>query len=362
MPMHAVIMAGGSGTRFWPRSRKARPKQFLSIGTERALLAETVARLSPVIEADQVMVVAGTRHAPLVGEVLPELSAEGLVIEPAARNTAPCVGLAAIHIARKDPNTVMAVLPADHHILDEKGFRRLLLAAEQRAAAGEIVTLGIRPTRPETGYGYIHYDGADAIATDQRVDAYRVHRFVEKPQKAVAERYLAEGHYLWNSGMFFFTAARILDDIRRCLPTLHQALERIGAALDEGPERYNAVLQAEFEAIEGISIDYGVMEHAENVRVIPADIGWNDVGHWAALGDFAPADKRGNIVQGDAVLIEAERNVVQSGAGRLVALVGVEDLVVVDTEDALLVCPRDRAQDVRKVVDRLKADKKEELL
>ena len=362
MPMHAVIMAGGSGTRFWPQSRRARPKQFLSIGTERPLLTETITRLSPIIDGQSVMVVAGPHHAELVHEAVPDLPEGGLVIEPFARNTAPCVGLAALHLARRSPQTVMAVLPADHHIQDAATFRRLLLAAEERAMAGEIVTLGIRPTRPETGYGYIHYAGNDAVATEQRVNAYKVHRFVEKPQKAVAERYLAEGHYLWNSGMFFFTAARILDDIQRCLPTLYSALMRIGAALDEGADRYAEVLAAEFEAIEGISIDYGVMEHADNVRVIPADIGWNDVGHWAALGDFADQDQEGNIIEGPVVMIDAKRNIVQGDQGRLVALVGVEDFVVVDTADALLICPRERAQDVRRVVERLKAEKKDKLL
>jgi mannose-1-phosphate guanylyltransferase len=357
--MYAVVMAGGSGTRFWPLSRRARPKQFLAIGTDKPLLVETVERLSPLIPTSRVYIVAGDLHASEVAGLFPTLPSEQLLIEPVARNTAPCVGLAAIHLRRRDPDAVMAVLPADHHIADRTGFQRLLRAAEERARAGEIVTIGIRPDRPETGYGYIHYDRRETVATSNHVDACRVLRFVEKPPRATAERYLAEGGYLWNSGMFFFTVSRILADIRRFLPNLAAALERIDGAIDT--PRYEAVLADEFQHLEGISIDYGVMEHAENVRVLPAAIGWNDVGHWAALPDFAETDPHGNVSAGNTVLIDAHRNIVHA-EGRLVALVGVEDLVVVATPDAVLVCPRDRAQDVRKVVDRLKEQGEEDLL
>lgn len=357
--MHAVVMAGGSGTRFWPLSRRRRPKQFLAIGTEKPLLVETVERLAPAVPLERTWIVAGAEHAPAVRDLLPELPAGQLVVEPCARNTAPCIGLAAVHLRRRDPDAVMAVLPADHHIGDRAAFQRLLGAAEERARAGEIVTIGIRPDRPETGYGYIHYDRKDTVATRNHVDACRVLRFVEKPPRATAERYLAEGGYLWNSGMFFFTVERILADIRRFLPHLHDALERIAAALTT-PD-YERVLAEEFAAVEGISIDYGVMEHAEEIRVLPAAIGWNDVGHWAALADFAEKDTQGNVAAGRTILVDAHRNIVHA-EGRLVALVGVEDLVVVETADAVLVCPRDRAQDVRQVVARLTEAGEEELL
>ena len=357
--MYAVIMAGGSGTRFWPLSRRLRPKQFLAIGTSRPLIEETVARLSPLVPPERVRVVAGAHHAEAIRALLPELPEGGLLIEPAARNTAPCVGLAAIHLLREDPEAVMAVLPADHHIGDARGFRRLMAAAAERARAGEIVTLGIRPSRPETGYGYIHYDRGDTQLTESGVEICAVQRFVEKPPKAVAERYLEHGGYLWNSGMFFFTARRILDDIARLLPQLSAALERIGEAI--GTPQYDEVLAEQFAAVASVSIDYGVMEHAERVRVVPADIGWNDVGHWAALADFAEADAQGNVVAGEAVLIDTHNSIVHADPGRSVAAVGVSDLVIVATPDAVLVCPRGRAQDVRRVVAELKRRGREDL-
>ncbi len=357
--MYAVVMAGGSGTRFWPLSRRARPKQFLAIGTEKPLLVETVERLAPLVSASQTYVVAGEAHASEVAALLPTLPSDQLLIEPCARNTAPAIGLAAIHLRRRDPEAVMAVLPADHHIGDRPGFVRLLRAAEERARAGEIVTIGIRPDRPETGYGYIHYDRKETVPTKNGVDACRVLRFVEKPPRATAERYIAEGGYLWNSGMFFVTVARILADIRRFLPNLAAALDRVDAAI--GEPFYEKVLADEFNDLESISIDYGVMEHADNVRVLPASIGWNDVGHWAALADFAETDAQGNVSAGNAILVDAHRNIVHA-EGRVVAVVGVRDLVVVATPDAVLVVPRDRAQDVRHVVDRLREQGEEDLL
>lgn len=362
--MYAVIMAGGSGTRFWPLSRRDRPKQFLSIGTARPLLVETVERLAPLVPPDRVYVVAGERHARPIRALLPKLPADHLLVEPCPRNTAPCVGLAAVHLARKDRDAVMAVLPADHHIADGPRFRKVIAAAAERARAGEIVTLGIRPTRPETGYGYIRFDPSEPLVAGG-VEVCRVERFVEKPPREVAERYLASNRYLWNSGMFFFTPARILADIRRFMPALAEGLDRIARAI--GTAEYGAVLAETFTELRSTSIDYGVMEHATGhpelppMRVVPADFGWNDVGHWAAIADFAESDASGNVTDGDAVLVDTRDSIVHAGHGA-VALVGVSDLVVVTTEDAVLVCPRDRAQDVRKIVDRLTRDEREELL
>lgn len=363
--MFAVIMAGGSGTRFWPLSRRDRPKQFLAIGTEAPLLRETVTRLAPLVPPDKCYVVAGRRHASAIRALLPELPADHLLVEPCPRNTAPCVGLAAVHLARRDPKAVMAVLPADHHIGDPEAFRRVLAAAAERARAGEIVTLGIRPDRPETGYGYIRYDRTDPVVTDNGVEVCRVERFVEKPPLEVARKYLASNRYLWNSGMFFFTAERILADIRRYMPHLHRTLGRIAAAI--GSDAYADVLAEGFAELRSVSIDYGVMEHATAdpdlppMRVVPADFGWNDVGHWAAIADFAEADRDGNVVAGDAVLVDTRGTIVHAEAGTA-AVVGVEDLVVVLTGDAVLVCPRDRAQDVKRVVERLERDGREDLL
>lgn len=357
--IYAVVMAGGSGTRFWPLSRRNRPKQFLSIGTDRSLIEKTVERLEPLLPLENFMVVAGTHHVPTIREMLPRLPPENLVVEPCARNTAPCIGLAAIHIARRDPNAVMAVLPADHHISDASGFRRLVQAAAERARGGEIVTLGIRPNRPETGYGYIRFDKTESVETSDGTRVYEVEQFVEKPNVERAREYIADGGYLWNSGMFFFTAQRILDDLDRFLPKMSAGMRRIAGSI--GADDYQATLEAEFGAFQGISIDYGVMERAVGVRVIPADIGWNDVGHWAAITDFAHADAEGNVATGPTVLVDATDNVIRADR-RLIAAVGVHDLVIVDTPDALLVVPRAKAQDVRKIVDRLREDGREDLL
>lgn len=350
--IHAVVMAGGSGTRFWPISRRSRPKQLLAIGTEEALIVETVKRLAPVIPIERVVVVAGAGHMPPIAQLLPALRASNQIIEPCARNTAPALGLAAIHLRRRDPEAIMAVFPADHHIADVAGFQRLILAAAERAAEGEIVTLGIQPSRPETGYGYIRYHADRRVVAGEAVEVFEVDRFVEKPPLSTAERYLAEGGYLWNSGTFFFKASRLLADIRAHIPALAAALDRVDAAL--GTPDYARVLDEAFNAAPSISIDYGIMERAEAVRVIPAQIGWNDVGHWAALADFVPADEAGNVTHGPQLLIEAEGNITHSEDGRLIAALGVRDLVIVSTEDVVLVLPKDRAQDVRALVDALK--------
>ena len=351
--MYAVIMAGGSGTRFWPLSRRRRPKQLLAIGTETPLIVETIRRLAPQVPLHRVRVVAGAHHAAGIRAQLPDLPPEALLIEPCARNTAPCLGLAAVHVAHDDPDAVMAVLPADHHIGDTEAFHRVLAVAAEAARRGEIVTLGIEPTRPETGYGYIEV--ATAV-TAGAMDPLPVLRFVEKPNAETAAAYLAQGRYLWNSGMFFLTARRALADIERFLPRLHLALGRIAAAI--GTPEYATVLAEAFATAEAISIDYGIMEHATGhpdlppVKVVPAHIAWNDVGHWAAIADYAEADAHGNVTEGDAILVDTRGTIVYS-TGRTIAVIGLDNLVVVETEDAVLVCPRERAQDVREVVARL---------
>lgn len=355
--IHAVIMAGGSGTRFWPLSRRSKPKQLLPIGTEEALIVETAKRLDPVIPMERVAVVAGRIHMGPIAALLPALTPENQIVEPCARNTAPALGLAAAHLYHRDPDAIMAVFPADHHISKVEGFQRLIVAASERAAEGEIVTLGIRPSRPETGYGYIRYHQDQGLTAANGVEAFMVDRFVEKPPLSTAERYLAEGDYLWNSGMFFFKASRLLSDIAEHLPELSAALARISAAI--GAPDYERVLDEAFNAAPSISIDYGVMERAAQVRVIPADIGWNDVGHWAAVADFVPADAQDNVTHGPQVLIEAKGNITHSQDGRLIAALGVQDLVIVSTDDAVLVLPKERAQDVRAIVDALKGTREE---
>ncbi len=361
MKLYAVVMAGGSGTRFWPLSRQRRPKQFLKLAGEAPLLAATVARLPPLATADTTYVVCGPVHAPAVRRMLPELPPDHVLVEPCARNTAPCVGLAALHVARRDPRGVMAVLPADHHIARPAAFRAALAAAARVARGGSLVTIGIRPDRPETGYGYVRIGAAlDGAAGRGKLRAHRVERFVEKPDRETAARYVADGGYLWNSGIFAFRADVILDEIRRAMPDLAAALDRIAPAL--GTSRAGRVLKRVFPECPSISIDYGVMEKSDRIAVVRGDFGWSDVGSFAALSDVRAQDAHGNVAEGEALILEGRNNVVLAQPGRPLAVVGLDDVIAVDAGDAVLVCRRDRAQDVRKAVDELKRRGRSELL
>ncbi len=338
----AVIMAGGSGTRFWPLSRRMRPKQLLALsGTERSLLGETVHRIAPLIPPERVIVVTAAHLAAETRRELPELPAENVLAEPIGRNTAPCVGWAASHIKRRDPEALIAILAADHHIGDEPAFLAILRRALEAASDGELVAIGITPTRPETGYGYLE------LGENLAEGVFRARRFVEKPNRGRAEQFLAAGNYLWNSGMFFFRATAILDAIRTHLPGLSEALERFDRAASEGHE--TELVSNEYGSLPSVSIDHGVMEKAEHVAVVPGDFGWSDVGSWMTAWELAPKDEHGNATTTETVLIESEGCYVRAPQGKLVALVGVRDLVVVDTEDAILIVPRERAQDVRAV-------------
>ncbi|HEX9287993.1 MAG TPA: mannose-1-phosphate guanylyltransferase [Anaeromyxobacteraceae bacterium] len=362
MKIYPVVMAGGSGTRFWPLSRKKRPKQFLALVGETPLLAATVARLPPLAKIDRTYVVCGPAHAAAARRILPKLPKENLVVEPCARNTAPCVGLAALHVARRDPTGVMAMLPADHHIAGPAAFRDALAAAAAVAERGAIATIGVKPSRPETGYGYLKVGPRLATGDKARKGfaARKVERFVEKPDLVTAARYLAEGGYLWNSGIFVFRADVILGEIRRAMPVLGEQLDAIGAAL--GTPRAARVLRKVFPECPSISIDYGVMEKSDRIAVVPADFGWSDVGSFAALPDVRAQDANGNVTEGEALIFDGKNNVVLALPGRPLAVIGMDDVIVVDAGDAVLVCRRDRAQDVRKAVEELKRRGREELL
>jgi mannose-1-phosphate guanylyltransferase len=357
--IYPVIMAGGSGTRFWPLSRRLRPKQFLPLAGGAPLLAATVARLPPLARPDRTYVVCGPQHAAAARKMVPQLPKGNFIVEPCARNTAPCVGLAALHVAARDPRGIIAMLPADHHIARPEAFREALAAASQLAQSGSIATIGIRPNRPETGYGYLRV--GPRIATKvKRVHANKVERFVEKPDVVTAARYLADGGYLWNSGIFVFRADVILEEIRRAMPVLGEQLDAIEASL--GSPRYQRTLRRVFPDCPSISIDYGVMEKSHRIAVVPADFGWSDVGSFAALADVRTTDHLGNVAEGDAVVIDGRNNVVLATKDRPVAVVGIEDVVVVDAGDAILVCHRERAQDVRKAVEELARRGREEVL
>jgi mannose-1-phosphate guanylyltransferase len=357
--IYPVVMAGGSGTRFWPLSRKNRPKQFLALAGDAPLLAATVTRLPPLARPRDTYVVCGPAHVGAARRMLRELPAQNFIVEPCARNTAPCVGLAALHVASRDPRGLVAMLPADHHISRPKAFRDAVAAAAELASGGAIATIGIRPSRPETGYGYLKI-GPRLSGRGKVKGAHKVERFVEKPDVVTAARYLADGGYLWNSGIFVFRADVILDEIRRAMPVLGEQLDVIQAAL--GTPGYGRTLRRVFPDCPSISIDYGVMEKSKRIVVVPADFGWSDVGSFAALSDVRTTDHLGNVAQGDALVIDGRNNVVVADGKRPVAVVGIEDVIVVDAGDAVLVCRRDRAQDVRKAVEELSRRGRDEVL
>lgn len=358
--MYCVIMAGGSGTRFWPASRRHRPKQLLALTGSRSLLQQTVDRMAPLTPAQRVLVVTGAGHAAAVREQLPQVPAEQIIAEPMGRNTAAAAGLAAAWVARRDPAAVCVVLPADHLITDEALYHQTLQRAAEVAQEGDyLVTLGLTPRYAATGFGYIEA-GEQVSAGPPPV--FAVATFHEKPDAATAEGYLASGRHYWNSGMFVWRAEVLLAEIRRHLPELAQGLEELGPALEAGGAELEAALARVYPTLPSISIDHGVMEKSERIRVVKADFGWSDVGSWEAMAELWPADDRGNACQDGRVLaIEARDNLV-SAEGRLAALLGVEGLVVVVTDDVVMVLPRRRSQQVREIIARLEAEGLEQYL
>ncbi len=353
--MFSVIMAGGSGTRFWPASRERLPKQFLKITSDKTMFEETLERVRRFSSDDCVYTVVGSVHEELVLRIS-SLDSRQVLVEPIGRNTAACIGLAAIHLARRDPDQPMVVLPADHYVSDIDDFVRTIQSAADAASSGGIVTLGITPTRPETGYGYIRIAGqAESEPGARPGNAYRMDRFVEKPDHATAIAYLADGRHLWNSGIFVFTPRTILAEIDSHLPSLASGLREIDSSL--GRDDYGAVLARVYERLDPISIDYGIMERTTTpVLVLKCDFGWSDVGSWQALYELraGECDDRANLLLANAQAIDSQRNLVYSVSDRLVALLGVEDLMVIDTPDALLVARLDRSQDVKLVYTKLK--------
>jgi len=355
--LHAVILAGGSGTRFWPESRESRPKQLLDITGHGTMIRVTIERILPVIPFQRIMVVTAASHAQEIMRELPELSRTRVVSEPRGRNTSPCVALAAYKLAREDPDGLMVVLPADHLIKKEEAFRHALRVAASAAAGNHLLTFGIRPTRPETGYGYIEL-GPPASEFDSAT-IYHVKRFVEKPDRSTAEQYLDSGNYLWNSGMFVWKISTIIKAFETHLPSIARALERLVPVMDTPEEA--AALARTYEELTPISIDHGIMEKADNVLTLPIDVDWSDVGSWASLEDVWDLDENENATKGEVFVLEGKRCVVSSPR-KVATILGVDDLIVVDTADALMVCRKDRAQDVAKIREILKKSGYDQLL
>ncbi len=348
--LYAVIMAGGSGTRFWPASRRGRPKQFLPIASGRSMIAETHARLAGLVPDERILVVTAESQVALVRDALPGLAPENVLAEPHARNTAPCVAFAAHEIARRSPDSIQIVLPADHLVRPREAFvRTLTAAADEAAAADALVIFGVRPDHPATGYGYI--EAGKKLHDRDGIPVLEVARFVEKPERARAAAFVAGGKHLWNSGMFVWRTRAIQDALRAHAPQIARGFERVGTG--------QALAQV-YAELPSVPIDTAVLERASNVRMLPIDYAWSDVGSWAALPEIHEADESGNfrVLSGGAALVaeDARGCVVYAEKDELVALVGVSDLIVVRAGDATLVCPRERAQDVKRIVERLNAE------
>ncbi len=343
--MYALLLAGGSGTRLWPYSRSVRPKQFLSIDGSRTLLQATLDRIRALVPPEQVLVATGAAYADLVATQLPEVPRANILVEPFGRGTAPCIGLAALHLRRRDPDAVMAVLSADHHIERSELFCELLVVGARMARRGYLVTLGIQPSAPSTGYGYIKRGAF--LHRAGRHNVYQVEAFVEKPDAGRARAYVASGDYFWNAGMFVWRADRILEELAAHRPAVAGPLAQIDAVL--GTPAAEATLTAAWQRIENVAIDVAVMEQTTHAAVIPADLGWSDVGDWAALAEVLPRDAHGNAVVGAHIGLDTRNSLIYAN-GRVVATIGVDDLVIVDTHDVLLICPRGRAQEVKALV------------
>lgn len=355
---YAVVMAGGSGTRLWPLSRRNRPKQALQLVGERTLFQHAVDRLDPLFPPERIRVVTRSAHVPLLQSQTPGLSADNFIVEPEGRGTAPALGLAAIHLQRRDPDAVMAVLTADHYIADTEAFRAVLADARAAAEAGYLVTLGIAPAFPSTGYGYIRK--GEALGLQSHRPAFRIERFVEKPDAEKAAAMVSDGGYFWNSGMFIWRVGRLLEELERQMPEFHSQLMEVASSLRNERE-YAATLGRIWPQVREQTIDYGVMEGARDAAVIPARMGWTDVGDWASMFDLISPDAAGNVWIGPRAALDT-RNTLVLGGKRLVAAVGLENLVIIDTEDALLVCRKDRTQDVKRIVRQLEQEGRDEWL
>lgn len=355
--LFVVILAGGTGTRLWPRSRQGRPKQLLGLLSTRTMLQQTYDRISPIVPSDHIYVITNSSYEEDVRAQLPEIATDHIVGEPVGRGTAPPLGFAAMLLSGRDPDAVMVSLAADHYVEREAEFRDAVSAAEEIASRGFLVTFGVKPSYPETGYGYI--EAGEELPRAQGWLAFQVKRFVEKPDQRSAERFIASGNYSWNSGMFIFRTSIILDEFARHLPRLAVQLRQIDSARATGSEA--ETFDRVWREMDSETIDVGIMEKSDRVAVLPLDVGWSDVGNWASLLTILPGDGNRNVVIGDHIGVDTRNSLIYS-ANRLIATVGISDMIVVDTDDIVLVCHRSDAQKVKHLVEELRKNQREKYL
>lgn len=354
----AVIMAGGKGERFWPKSRTNLPKQFLNISGSKSMIQHTIDRLRKLIDISQIFIVTNELYAELIHIQVPDLPLENIIIEPEGRNTAPCVGLASIIIEEKFPDSTMIVLPSDHIIENEDGFVHILKTAIEVSSEGNnLVTLGIEPSYPETGYGYI--ESTKVVRELNSLEVHKVSKFVEKPNMITAQSYIEQGNYFWNSGIFVWRNKVIQAYIKELMPEMHQLLEDM--KLSFLTEDRNATIKKMFPLMPDQSIDYGIMEKVDNIYVIPCIFGWDDVGSWTALERINTKDDNGNVIKGNILNLDTKDCIIESN-GKLIATLGIQDLIIVDTEDVTLICSKDKAQEVKTLLKELRNQKLEKYL
>jgi len=355
--MYHVIIAGGSGSRFWPKSRKQTPKQLLKILDEKTMIRLTYNRLLEIAEADKIFVVASDNLSKLIQSDIPEIPKENFIIEPSGKNTGPAIGLAALHIFKRDSNAIMGVYPADHLIIGDSKFKNIITNAKKTVEQKScLITIGIKPSYPSTGYGYIHYDSTKILNVKH---AYKVIAFAEKPEKETAEKFINSGEYLWNAGIFIWKAETILLEMKTFMCELYDCLDSINDAFMTS--QYDTVLDREWELIQSESIDYGILEKANNVYTIKADFQWNDLGSWGSLFNVLLKNNEKNYHDGDVISVKSENNLVIS-PNRLTAIVGVRDMTIINLDDATLIVPHDKSEEVKDVVKMLKSMNKLEYL
>ncbi len=354
MKITAVIMAGGKGERFWPKSRENHPKQFLSLTHDgETMIQKTVKRIGSLVEQKDIFIVTNECYKKIVMEQLPDVPEENILSEPYRKNTAPCIAFATEIIRKKYDDAVMMVLPADHLIKDESAYTRTLCSAIATATEkNNLVTIGITPTYPETGYGYINLG-------EKSGDAYKVNRFVEKPDLCTAEKYLSSGDYLWNSGMFIWKASSIEERFKKYMPDVYEGAKKIGNAF--GTENFEQILKTEYNKFVSESIDFGIMEKASDIYIVAGNFGWDDVGNWLAVERINQTDEHQNYTEGD-VVSENCNNITVCGGKRLIATIGIKDVIIVDTDDAVLVCSKNNTQDIKKIIEHLKENSRTELI